>query len=53
MQHFYGRDDATYSGTAPSGVTRQFTSFSQLREDIVDARVSRNAQTGASGTTFG
>jgi hypothetical protein len=39
MQHFYGRDDATFSGTTPGGVTRQFTSFSQLREDIVDARV--------------
>jgi hypothetical protein len=39
MQHFYGRDDASFTGTTPSGVTRQFTSFSQLREDIVDARV--------------
>jgi hypothetical protein len=39
MQHFYGRDDATFSGTTPGNVTRQFTSFSQLRDDIVDARV--------------
>ena len=39
MQHFYGTDDATFSGTAPSGVTRQFTSFSQVCADIVDARV--------------
>jgi hypothetical protein len=39
MQHFYGRDEATYSGTTPTGVTRQFTSFSQLREDIVEARI--------------
>jgi hypothetical protein len=39
MQHFYGQDNATFSGTTPGGVTRQFTSFSQLREDIVDARV--------------
>ncbi len=39
MQHFYGRDDATFSGTTPSGVTRQFTSFSQLRADIVEARI--------------
>ena len=39
MQHFYGRDQATFSGTTPGGVTRQFTSFSQVRDDIVDARV--------------
>jgi PAP2 superfamily len=39
MQHFYGRDEATFSGTTPGGVTRQFTSFSQMRGDIVDARV--------------
>ena len=39
MQHFYGRDRATFSGTTPGGVTRQFTSFSQMVEDIVDARV--------------
>ena len=39
MRHFYGRNDATFTGTTPSGVTRQFTSFSQLREDIVEARI--------------
>jgi hypothetical protein len=39
MQHFYGRDEATFSGTTPGGMTRQFTSFSQLREDIVEARI--------------
>ena len=39
MQHFYGTDDATFSGTTPGGVTRQFTSFSQVRDDIVNARV--------------
>jgi hypothetical protein len=39
MQHVYGRDTATYSGTTPAGVTRQFTSFSQLRDDIVEARI--------------
>ena len=39
MQHFYGRDRATFSGTTPGGVTRQFTSFSQVVDDIVDARV--------------
>lgn len=39
MQHFYGTDDATFSGTTPSGVTRQFTSFSQVRDDIVEARI--------------
>jgi hypothetical protein len=39
MQHFYGRDEATFTGTTPGGVTRQFTSFSQLREDIVEARI--------------
>jgi hypothetical protein len=39
MQHFYGRDEARFSGTTPTGVTRQFTRFSQLRDDIVDARV--------------
>jgi hypothetical protein len=39
MQDFYGRDRATFIGTTPGGVTRQFTSFSQVRDDIVDARV--------------
>jgi len=39
MQHFYGRDRATFSGTTPGGVTRQFTSFSQVRDDIVEARI--------------
>jgi hypothetical protein len=45
LRYFYGRDDATFSGTtlptaaAPNGVTRTFNSFSQLCEDIVDARV--------------
>ena len=39
MQHFYGRDRATFSGTTPTGVTRQFTSFSQLVDDIVEARI--------------
>jgi hypothetical protein len=39
MQHFYGRDQAMFSGTTPGGVTRTFTSFSELCADIVDARV--------------
>jgi hypothetical protein len=39
IQHFYGHDEATFTGTTPGGVTRQFTSFSQVREDIIDARV--------------
>ena len=39
MQDFYGRDQAGFSGTTPGGVTRQFTSFSQLRDDIVEARI--------------
>ena len=45
LRYFYGRDDATFSGTtlptaaAPNGVTRTFNSFSQMCEDIVDARV--------------
>ena len=39
MQHFYGRDQATFSGTTLGGVTRTFTSFSQVCADIVDARV--------------
>jgi hypothetical protein len=39
MQHFYRSDTATFSGTTPGGVTRQFTSFSQLRDDIVEARI--------------
>ena len=38
-QHFYGRDDATFSATTLSNVTRTFHSFSQLCHDIVDARV--------------
>jgi hypothetical protein len=45
LRYFYGRDDVTFSGTtlptaaAPNGVTRTFNSFSQMCEDIVDARV--------------
>ena len=39
MQHFYGRDKATFSGTTPTGVTRQFTRFSQVVDDIVEARI--------------
>ena len=39
MQHFYGRDHATFSGTTLGGVTRTFTSFSDVCTDIVDARV--------------
>jgi hypothetical protein len=39
MQHFYGRNEATFSGTTPGNVTRTFTSFSALCADIVDARV--------------
>jgi hypothetical protein len=39
MQHFYRRDRATFSGTTTGGVERQFSSFSQIPEDIVDARV--------------
>jgi hypothetical protein len=39
MQDFYGRDEATFSGTTPGGVTRQFMSFSQMRDDIVEARI--------------
>ena len=39
MQHFYGTDDATFTGTTPGGTTRRFTSFSQLRDDIVEARI--------------
>jgi PAP2 superfamily len=38
LRHFYGRDAATFSGTSPAS-TRTFTSFSQLCDDIVDARV--------------
>jgi hypothetical protein len=39
MQDFYDRDEATFSGTTPGGVTRQFTSFSQMLDDIVEARI--------------
>jgi hypothetical protein len=39
LQHFYGRDKMTFSGTTPTGVTRQFTSLSQLLDDIVEARI--------------
>ncbi len=39
MQDFYRRDRATFSGTTPGGVTREFTSFSQMRDDIVEARI--------------
>jgi PAP2 superfamily len=39
MQHFYGRDQATFSGTTPGNVTRTFASFSAVCADIVEARV--------------
>jgi hypothetical protein len=39
MQHFYRRDRATFSGTTPGNVTRQFMRFSQLENDIVEARI--------------
>ena len=39
MQHFFGRDEATFSGTTSGNVTRTFTSFSEVCADIVDARV--------------
>ena len=39
LQHFYDRDEATFSGTTQSNVTRTFTSFSAVCADIVDARV--------------
>ncbi len=39
MQDFYGRDQAMFTGTTIGGVTRPFTSFSEVCDDIVDARV--------------
>jgi hypothetical protein len=39
MRHFYGRDEATFSGTTQANVTRTFTRFSEVCADIVDARV--------------
>jgi hypothetical protein len=39
LQHFYRRDQATFSGTTLGGVTRTFTRFSKVCADIVDARV--------------
>jgi hypothetical protein len=39
MRHFYGSDEATFSGTTQGNVTRTFTSFSEVCADIVDARV--------------
>jgi hypothetical protein len=39
-RHFFGRDDATFSGSsADSGTTRQFTSFSQALTELIGARV--------------
>ena len=45
LEDFYGGDAATFSGTtlptaaAPNGVTRTYGSFSQMCDEIVDARV--------------
>ena len=39
LQDFYDTDRVVFSGTTPAGVAREFRSFSQLRDDIVDARV--------------
>jgi hypothetical protein len=39
MQDFYDTDCAEFSGTTPGGVTRTFSSFSQVVDDVVDARV--------------
>jgi hypothetical protein len=38
-QDFYGRDAATYSGTSPAS-SHTYTSFSELCDEIVDARVA-------------
>ncbi|WP_199733394.1 vanadium-dependent haloperoxidase [Micromonospora sp. BL4] len=39
-QHFFGRDDITFSGSSvDSGTTRQFTSFSQALNELIGARV--------------
>jgi hypothetical protein len=39
LQDFYNTDRVAFSATTPAGVTREFGSFSQLRDDIVDARI--------------
>jgi hypothetical protein len=39
LQHFYDRDQANFTGTTLGGVTRPWTSFSAVCDDIVDARV--------------
>ena len=49
LQDFYGFDVATFSGTTQGGVTRTFSSFSQLRADIVEARVCGGTNLRSSG----
>jgi hypothetical protein len=39
LQHHYGRDAATFSGMNSGNVTRTFSSFSGLCDDIVEARI--------------
>jgi hypothetical protein len=39
MQDFYGTDCLEFTGTTPGGVARTFTRFSQVVDDVVDARV--------------
>jgi hypothetical protein len=39
LQQFFGRDRVTFTGTASTGSTRSYTSFSQALEEVIDARV--------------
>ena len=39
LQDFYGTDTVAFSSTASNGLTRHYMRFSQVAEEIVDARV--------------
>lgn len=40
LQHFFGTDDLTFGFTNPTtGLRREYTSFSQAEQEVIDARV--------------
>jgi hypothetical protein len=39
LERYYGRDAAAYGGTNPANTTRSYASFTQLCDEIVEARI--------------
>jgi hypothetical protein len=39
LEHFFGTDHLTFGTTNANGITRNYTSFSQAEQEVIDARV--------------